>query len=90
VKTVIDLGRVDPQLSPEEDQRRRRMRAILIQKDPKLASAVAVRRAVSLLALIGTPDAIALLNDLAKQDPKGELGHRATAALNRSTERPRP
>ena len=83
VKTVIDLDRVDSQLSPEENQRRRRMRAILIQKDPKVASAVAIRRAVSLLAQIGTSDEIALLNDLVRRDPKGDLGRLAAAALNR-------
>jgi hypothetical protein len=83
VKSVGDLDHVDAGIPREESERRRRMRAILIQKDPKLESAIAVRRAISLLAWIGTPDAIALLNDLAKRDPSGELGRFATAALDR-------
>jgi RNA polymerase sigma factor (sigma-70 family) len=83
VKTVIDLDRVEGGSSHEENQRRRRMRAILIKKDPKVASALAVRRAVSLLAQIGTPEALALLNELAKQDPKGDLGRFAATALAR-------
>jgi hypothetical protein len=90
VKTVIDLDRVEGGISHEESQRRRRMRAILIQKDTKLVSALAVRRAVSLLAQIGTPEAIALLNDLAKQDPKGDLGRFASAALARSVRTAKP
>ncbi len=83
VKTVGDLDHVDAGIPREESERRRCMRAILIQKDPKLESAIAVRRAISLLAWIGTPDAIALLNDLAKRDPRGDLGRFATAVLDR-------
>jgi WD40 repeat protein len=90
VKTIIDLDRTEDGISPEENQRRRRLRAILIQKEPQVESAIAVRRAVSLLAWIGTPDAIALLNNLATQDPKGDLGRFATAALDRSSRSKKP
>jgi WD domain, G-beta repeat len=83
VTTVIDLDRVAAGTSEEEIQRRRRMKKLLIAKDPKVESAIAVRRAISLLAWIGTPDAIGLLNNLAEQDPKRDVGRFATAALAR-------
>ncbi len=63
------------------------MKTLLIHKDPKVESAIAVRRAVSLLAQIGTPDAIGLLKNLVEQDPKRDVGRIATAALKRLTER---
>ncbi len=87
VKTVIDLDRVDTRNSAQEIERLRRMKTLLIHKDPKVESAIAVRRAVSLLAQIGTPDAIGLLKNLVEQDPKSDLGRIATAALKRLTER---
>ncbi len=87
VKTVIDLDRVDTRNSVEEIGRLRRMKTLLIHKDPKIESAIAVRRAVSLLAQIGTPDAIGLLKNLVEQDPKRDVGRIATAALKRLTER---
>ena len=59
------------------------MKTLLVNKDPKVESAVAVRRAISLLAQLGTPDAIGLLNNLAEQDPKRDVGRFATAALDR-------
>jgi RNA polymerase sigma factor (sigma-70 family) len=90
VNSIIDLDRVDHQFSDEENQRRRRMRAILIQKDSKVVSAVAARRAVSVLAQIGSPDAIALLNELAARDPKGDLGRFAAAARDRLSPLQRP
>ena len=85
VKTVIDLDRVDRGNPNEEIQRLRRMKTLLIEKDPKVESAVAVRRAISLLAQLGTPDAIGLLNNLAEHDPKRDVGRFATAA-HESTE----
>jgi RNA polymerase sigma factor (sigma-70 family) len=85
VRSVIDLDRVAEGSSDEEIQRLRRMKKLLINKDPKVESAVAVRRAISVLAQLGTPDAIGLLNNLAEQDPKRDVGRLATAALDRLT-----
>ncbi len=90
LRTVIDLDRIEAGLPREEVQRRRRMKSLLIQKDPKVVSAVAARRAVSLLAQIGTPDALALLDELATRDPKGELGRLAAATRDRARPLPRP
>jgi hypothetical protein len=59
------------------------MKKLLITRDPRVESAIAVRRAIALLAQVGTPDAIALLNDLAQQDPKREVARLATTALER-------
>ena len=44
---------------------------------------VAVRRVVSLLAQIGTVDAIRLLKQWAQRNPNGTLGHSAATALKR-------
>jgi WD40 repeat protein len=85
VRTVIDLNRIAQGNSHEEIQRLRRLKEILINKDPKVESAVAVRRAISLLAQLGTSDAIGLLNNLAEQVPKRDVGRFATAALDRLT-----
>jgi len=83
MRTVIDVDRVALGNSPEEIQRLRRMKKLLINKDPKVQSTVAVRRAISLLAQLGTPDAIGLLNNLADQDPKRDVWRFAAAALDR-------
>ncbi len=83
VKAVIDLDHVAAGDSPDEIQRLRRMKTLLVNKDPKVESLVAVRRAISLLAQLETPDAIGLLNDLAKQDSTRELARFAAAALDR-------
>ena len=83
VRTVIDLDHVDEGNPPEEIQRLRRMKKLLIDKDPTVESAVAVRRAISLLAQLGTPDAIGLLNELTEQNPQRDVGRFASAALDR-------
>ncbi len=83
VTSVIDTDHVDEGNSREEVQRLRRMKKLLIDKDPKVESALAVRRAISLLGQIGTAGAVEVLNDLAEQDPKREVGRYATAALER-------
>ena len=83
VRTVIDLDHVAAGGSDEEIQRLRRMKKLLIQKDAKVESAVAVRRAIALLAQLGTSDAIVLLNKLAEQDPSRDVGRFASAALQR-------
>lgn len=61
------------------------MKKILIDRDPKVESAIDARRAFSVLARVGTPDAIAVLHELATRDPNGELGRLAAAAKERST-----
>ena len=84
VMSVIDLDRADLGIPGEETERRRRMKKLLIDKDPKVESSIAIRRVVSVLARIGSPDAIAILEDLVRRDPKGDLGRFATAAIARA------
>jgi RNA polymerase sigma factor (sigma-70 family) len=83
VRSVIDLDHVDAGKARDEIQRLRRMKKLLIDKDPTVESAVAVRRAIALLAQLDTPEAIALLKALAEQDPTRDVGQYARAALNR-------
>ena len=89
VKTVVDLDRVAEGSSREEAQRRRRLTTLLVEKDPKVKLAIGVRRAVSLLAQIGTPAAVESLKELAKQGATTEMGRLATAALGRLRPAPR-
>jgi WD40 repeat protein len=84
VKTLVDLDRIAAASSEEETQRRRRLAKLLVERDPKAKLAIGVRRAVSLLEQIGTPDAIAALKGLAEQSPKTDVGRFAAAALERS------
>ena len=56
VKTVIDLDRIAEGSSDEEAQRRQRLTRLLVERDPKVKLAIGVKRAVSLLAQLGTPD----------------------------------
>ncbi len=83
--SVVDLDRTEPGLPGEESERRRRMKKILIDRDPKIESAIVARRAFSVLARVGTPDAIAVLDELARRDPNGEVGRLAVAAKERAT-----
>jgi WD40 repeat protein len=84
VQTVVDLDQIAEASSDEEAQRRRRLTKLLVERDPKVKLAIGVRRAVSLLEQIGTPDAIALLKELAARSSTKEMGRLATAALERS------
>lgn len=65
------------------------MKKILIDRAPKVEPAIAARRAFSVLAQVGTPDAIVVLDELATRDPNGELG-RLAASRERSARPPKP
>ncbi len=84
IKTVVDLDRIADGNSDEEAKRRQRLTRLLVERDPKVKLAIGVKRAVSLLAQIGTPDAIALLKHFAEESPKTDVGRFAAAALERS------
>jgi WD40 repeat protein len=90
VKSVVDLDRIALGISTEEAQRRQRLAKMLVEKDPKVKLAVGVKRAMSLLAQLGTPEALALLKNLADQGPKTDMGRFAAAAIERSRAAPKP
>jgi len=83
VQSVVDPARLVGDRSEEEQERRKRMTTLLAQKDPQIELAIVIRRAVSVLCGIGSPEAKALLNDLASRDPNGELSRIARRGLNR-------
>ena len=83
VKTLVDLDRIAEASSDEETQRRRRLAKLLVERDPKAKLAIGVRRAVSLLAQIGSPEAIASLKALSERSPKTDMARFAAAALER-------
>ena len=90
VQTVVDLDRIAEGSADEEAQRRRRLSKLLVERDPKVKLAIGVRRAVSLLEQIGTPEATAFLKELAAQGPTKDMGRLAAAALERSGAGRRP
>jgi WD40 repeat protein len=90
VRNVVDLDRIAEGSSEEEAQRRQRLTRLLVEKDPKVKLAIGVKRAVSLMAGLGTRAAIDVLKNLAEQQPKTEVGRFATAALERSRAAPKP
>ncbi len=83
VKTLVDLDRIADASSDEESQRRRRLAKLLVERDPKAKLAIGVRRAVSVLAQIGTPEAMESLKSLSEQSPKTDVGRLAAAAIAR-------
>jgi hypothetical protein len=83
VKTLVDLERIAEAGSDEESQRRLRLAKLLVERDPKAKLAIGVRRAVSLLAQIGSPEAIASLKALSERSPKTDMARFAAAALER-------
>jgi WD40 repeat protein len=80
-KSIVSPDYVTAGLAPEEIRRLERLQRQLADGNPEVERAVTVRRAVSLLAQIGTPDARQLLEDVAARDPAGDLGRIATFAL---------
>jgi hypothetical protein len=84
VKTVIDTDRLTAGASEEETARRIKLLRTRTQKDPTVQFVLAIRRALTVLAEIGTPAAIELLDELAKKDQKGTIGQLAAAALERA------
>jgi WD40 repeat protein len=83
IKSVLDAERIAEGISPEENQRLKDLETRLANKEKAVARFVTVRRALSLLAEIGNPQAIRLLKELADQDPPGDLGRLAAMALER-------
>lgn len=85
VTSLIDPDRADKDNTPDEALRLKRMKRLLADRDPKIEIEVVAKRAIALLGLVGTPEAIKLLDELAKRDPNGELGRLATAARVRNS-----
>ena len=90
MKTVVDLDRIAEGSSGEEAERRLRLTKLLVERDPKVKLAIGVKRAVSLLARIGTPAAIESLKKLAENGPNTDVGRFAAAALERSRAAEKP
>jgi hypothetical protein len=83
IKTVIDLDHAAEGISAEEAGRRRRLVQTAIAKHSGVEATVTVRRAISLLAELGTPSARELLNELADQKTNADIRQVAAAAIQR-------
>lgn len=87
IRTVVELDRLGAKKSVEEIDR---LKKRLADSEPYVQQAVTVRRALSLLAQLGTSEAIRTLKELAGQDPNGDVARLAAAALYRLGPRRRP
>ena len=88
IRSVIDLHHVDEGKPRDAIERLRHMKKFLIDKNPTVESSVAVTRAISLLAQIGTSEAIELLKALSEEDPNRDVGRLATSVLHRLRKKP--
>ena len=70
--------------SIDETAHENRLAKPLVKEKEGTDRSVTVRRALSLLAQLGTPESTRLLKDLADQNPNGDLGRLAAAELARS------
>jgi len=84
VETLIDLDRPDEGVGPGEFRRRKRLKQILVDKEPAVERHVTARRALSVLAQCNVPAAVQVLKELAERDPDGDLGRLARSALRRT------
>jgi WD40 repeat protein len=82
-RSLVDPNHIAKDDSAEERQRAKQLKKLLAAKDPKVALEIAARRAMSVLAQIGTPEATALLQELVDRDPTGEVARVAADALAR-------
>jgi WD40 repeat protein len=81
VRFLIDERRDAPSPGVEAAQVRR-LKKILVEKpDSDTIRSISARRALAILSRLGTADAQALLEELARRDPTSDLGMLATAAL---------
>ncbi|HEY4313653.1 MAG TPA: WD40 repeat domain-containing protein [Pirellulales bacterium] len=81
VRFLIDERRDAPAPGVEAAQVRR-LKKILVEKpDSDTIRGISARRALAILSRLGTADAQALLEELARRDPTSDLGMLATAAL---------
>ena len=83
VRTIFDLDHVDKTSSSEESQSQKRMRKILADKDPKIETAITVRRCICVLEQLRTPAAVQLLKELAVNEQVETISQYANAALIR-------
>jgi len=81
VTKLMDPDEVEEGISKEEAKRRRRLKRLLIEREPALERRLTAQRAISLLANFKSPLAKQLLKELGTQDPDGEVGALAVAAL---------
>jgi len=83
IHSVIDLDRASAGLSVDELSSQKRMKKLLVEKHTGVEETITVRRAIAVLAEIGTPEAVALLKEIAQRDPDGEMSQLAGTTLRR-------
>lgn len=83
IETAVDADQDMSDLTDDEKQRIADLERRRMDGAEDVARTIVVRRALSVLAQIGTPEAAAALKTLASQKPKSDIARLATLALNR-------
>jgi WD40 repeat protein len=84
IETIIDFDRVSTDATEDESRRQQELLNRLGDRDKAVARVMTVRRAISVLAQIGTADALHQLQELSKHAPNDDVKRLAAAALERS------
>jgi WD40 repeat protein len=84
IEKVIDIDRTSSKISVEDARKQQELLKRLDSHDKSVARAITIRRAISVLAQLGTVDALDLLKELSQRAPNEDVRRLATAALERS------
>jgi WD40 repeat protein len=86
LRPIKDMLEPDPPVPPEsveEQYRLRQLKTQLANGDKSVQRAVAVRRAMSVLTDIGTPEALNVLKDIANQNSSSDISRLAARTCKR-------
>lgn len=81
VDSVLDPDAAESGVDEADQERTRRLKSLVLEKDESVLSPAAAHRAVSLLRHIGNPESRAILAELAAKIPDEDLARLAAAAL---------
>jgi hypothetical protein len=84
IEKVIDIDRASSEVTVEDARKQQELLKRLDSHDKSVARAITIRRAISVLAQLGTVDALDLLKELSQRAPNEDVRRLATAALERS------
>lgn len=83
IKSVLDLNRVKESTEKKTERRKQLMQRLIDKNQGTTERLATVRRAISLLEQIGSPQAVALLRELASKDDRSTVRQLASDALAR-------
>lgn len=83
VRMVFDVEHDNATKTREENDRLKQQKQNLIDRNPRMASELVVRRAISVLVQVHSKESIQVLEELATSDPQGTVGRYAKALLKK-------